>query len=515
MPSDSKMRQTPRAVVFDLDGVLVDTSRLHAAAWKATFDELLGSLGDSREFDIVDDYHRHVDGLPRYRGVEAFLASRDIELPWGDRKDPPGLETICAVGNLKNEAFHELVDTEGTNPQPGVVDLLEGLSAAGVPIAVVSSSRNARLVIPEEVSRHVNLMFDGTDRAELGLPGKPAPDMFVEAARRMGADPRAAAVVEDAPSGAEAGRRGGFSVVVGVGDDVRDQLLRAGADFVVGGTGDLPIDVHRWANLLPQPLDAITSAGRIVEDLRGRPAIFLDYDGTLTPIVADPDLANIGDRERGILGALVGRAPLAIISGRGLSDVHDHVAVEGLTYSGSHGWEIATVDGNTYDHERASEFLGDLDMADGMLQDETASLDGIHVERKRFAIAVHTRRAGSQAARVSAGAAARRVVERFERLRLSEGKEVFELRPDVEWDKGRALAHLLETMPGDPCPLYIGDDTTDEDAFVEVRIRGGIAIRVGEPVPPIETWATYRIPSPKETSVFLERLAGALTPLPS
>lgn len=503
-------RRNPQAVVFDLDGVLVDTARLHGRAWKRAFDRFFDERGIDDEFDETADYRDHVDGRPRYEGVASFLSSRGIELPEGDASDPPGFQTVASVGNYKNQLFHELIDSEGVDVLPGADALVEALAERGTPMAIVSSSRNAEQVLPEELGRHIEVVLGGADVEELDMPGKPAPDMFIEGARQLGFDPGSAAVVEDATAGVHAGRVGGFAITVGIDPEGSSGLRSAGADVVVSGVGDLPVDVGSWSGLLASPPNALESLDQIGENLEPGPAVFLDYDGVLTPIVDDPSAATIGDEERGILKTLADLVPVAIVSGRGLDDVKSLVAVEGLTYSGSHGFEIEMPDGERVHQDDAARALPALDRAEGLLVEGTEGLGGVVVERKPYAIAIHTRRADSEEARIAAGELARRVVEEFSDLILRGGKEIHELRPALDWDKGAAVSHLLGLLPGDPVPLYLGDDDTDEDGFLACRREGGVGILVGS-AEGSETWADYTLSDPDEAIRFLTDLTGSLS----
>lgn len=234
-------------VAFDLDGVVTDTAAIHRDVWKQAFDDYLadreGADEPSRPF-TADDYYRFVDGRPRYDGVRAFLESRAITLPEGEPSDPPARDTVCGVGNRKNALFGERLDA-GVEPYPSSVALIRGLRAAGVRTALVSSSRNAAAVLKAAgIADLFDERVDGAVAAELGLPGKPAPDYFLEAVRRLGVDPDRAVVVEDATSGVEAGRRGGFRLVIGVnrGDEGQaGALLAAGADMVVDDLAQLAV----------------------------------------------------------------------------------------------------------------------------------------------------------------------------------------------------------------------------------------------------------------------------------
>jgi beta-phosphoglucomutase family hydrolase len=227
------------AVIFDLDGVITDTAVVHARAWKQMFDEYLQRrAGDGEHFvpcSIDRDYPRYIDGKPRYDGVRSFLKSRGIELPEGRPDDPPTAETVCGLGNRKNVLFHELIDREGVGVFEDAVVQLQHWRSLGLRTAVVSSSKNCAAILKGAGLSHLfETRVDGAIAQQLGLPGKPAPDMFLLAARNLGVEPARAAVFEDAVSGVQAARAGGFGLVVGV--DRRNEgesLLYNGADVVV------------------------------------------------------------------------------------------------------------------------------------------------------------------------------------------------------------------------------------------------------------------------------------------
>lgn len=234
------------AVLFDLDGVLTETASIHAAAWRDMFDRFLRQRAEDKgevfvPFDTDTDYRAFVDGKPRYDGVRSFLASRDIELPEGETTDPITANTVTGLGNRKNELVAEMIENHGVEAFPGAIRLVMKLKERGVKTAVVSSSANARAVLGAAgITDLFDARVDGTVSAELGLPGKPAPDAFLEAARRLDASPDRAIVIEDAISGVKAGRSGGFALVVGVGGREREQaLLDNGADIVVADLADL------------------------------------------------------------------------------------------------------------------------------------------------------------------------------------------------------------------------------------------------------------------------------------
>ena len=234
------------ACLFDLDGVLTQTAKVHAAAWKRMFDAFL--LDRSRQtgepfhpFEIATDYAEYVDGKLRQDGVRSFLASRGIELPEGSPDDPPTASTVNGLGTRKNDLVLDLIDREGVEVYEGSVRFVEAVRDAGLRRAVVSASKNCQQVLAAAGIEHLfEVRVDGVVADEAGLRGKPAPDMFLAAAAALGVDPAHCAVFEDAVAGVQAGRAGAFGWVVGV-DRVgqADALRSRGADTVVRDLGEL------------------------------------------------------------------------------------------------------------------------------------------------------------------------------------------------------------------------------------------------------------------------------------
>lgn len=244
MTHDPLDPQQTDAILFDLDGVLTETATVHFAAWKRMFDEFLQAEtaeggGAFREF-TEDDYHRWVDGRPRFDGVRTFLEHRGIDVPEGTIEDAPSTRSVGGLGNRKDAIFNRLVDA-GVAPFPGAVAFVERAIELGIRTAVVSSSANAARVLEAAgIASMFETRVDGVVARELELPGKPAPDTYLEAARRLEAPPERAVVVEDALSGVRAGRAGNFGLVIGVGPpQMAGALIENGADLVVEELGAL------------------------------------------------------------------------------------------------------------------------------------------------------------------------------------------------------------------------------------------------------------------------------------
>lgn len=246
-PTLAPCLRSVRAVVFDTDGVITDSAGVHAAAWKGAFDACLRAAGVEAPFDAVDDYRRYVDGKSRQDGAAAFLGARGLDLPLGDPDDGPGTATVRAVAARKEQLFTQRLREHGVDAWPGTVRLLHELTAQRVPCAAVSASRHAtELLTAAGVLDLLHTVVDGAEARRLRLPGKPDPALFLEAARRLGLPARDTAVVEDALAGVEAGRRGGFGLVIGVdrtaGPTSAADLRRHGADVVVTDPGELLTD---------------------------------------------------------------------------------------------------------------------------------------------------------------------------------------------------------------------------------------------------------------------------------
>jgi len=321
------------AAIFDLDGVITFTARVHAASWKELFDEYLRSrekrVGEPFRPFTDADYRAYVDGRPRYEGVRTFLASRGIALPDGDPSDPPDAETVCGLGNRKNLRFRELLQELGADVDREAVRFVRELRERGIRVGVASSSRNTELVLERAgLTSLFDARVDGLLSARLGLRGKPAPDIFLECLKRLGAsDPQRAIVAEDAMAGVEAGRAGGFGCVLGVDRGGQAVALREhGADWIVRDFREVTperVRVYLENRAHARP-NALARWADVARELGGRtPAIFLDYDGTLTPIVARPDLAVISDDMRETLRRLAtdrgkGQAVLWLLEALGL-----------------------------------------------------------------------------------------------------------------------------------------------------------------------------------------------------
>lgn len=339
-----------------------------------------------------------------------------------------------------------------------------------------------------------------------------AADGPAQAAARLKVRPGRSVVVAGDAAAMEAARAAGFALVIGVDPAGRgDALLDAGADAVVGDLGEVDVRTgDRRMSQLPDALQALTDTAGGLADRR--PAVFFDFDGTLSDIVDDPDAARPVAGSAAALGRLAARCPVAVLSGRDLADVTKRVGVPGIWYAGSHGFELTAPDGTHHENDAAAAAVPVLEQAAGQLRDQLGGIAGVVVEHKRFGVAVHYRNAERN--RVGEVLAAVRAAGRRDTLRVTTGREVIELRPDLDWDKGRTLRwvldHLPQTASGSLTPVYLGDDITDEDAFDAVRDDGvPILVRHSDDGDRA-TAALFALDSPARAAEFTDRLADQL-----
>lgn len=318
---------------------------------------------------------------------------------------------------------------------------------------------------------------------------------LVHAAADVAVRPGRCVVLADTESAVTAARSAGFALVVGVACDGGDAVVTDPAELGVR-TGDRPMSALPAAMTAPE-LHAVA-----------RPAVFFDFDGTLSDIVDDPDAARPVDGAVDALAALAARCPVAVLSGRDLADVRARVGLDGIWYAGSHGFELIGPDGAHHQNDAAAAAVPLLAEAAAALREQLGAIPGVMVEHKRFAVAVHYRNAARD--RVGATMAAVRDAGRHNGLRVTTGREVIELRPELDWDKGRTLHWILDRLPG-VTPLFLGDDITDEDAFDAVAELSGAGIVVrhnddGDRA----TAARYALDSPAQVVEFTAQLAGRL-----
>lgn len=523
------------SVIFDMDGVITKTALVHSKAWKKTFDEYLRLREkrdgeEFREFTHDGDYLLYVDGKPRYKGVQSFLQSREIEIPFGEASDPPDAETACGLGNKKNLYFRQVLEEEGPKVFQPAIDLIKALKDNGIKVGVASSSKNCQLILSSAgVEELFDTRIDGIVSDERGLEGKPEGDIFVEAAKECNSRPENSIVLEDANSGVAAGRNGGFGLVLGVARrDNKEELFQNGADIVITGMEGVTIEkLENWFRREPVGLfdnwdnysrqrEAAELPGEVNpfymrsarEILLGdkKTVLFLDYDGTLTPIVDRPDMARVSDGMRTTVQKLAGKYTTAVVSGRMREDVEDLLGVKGIFYAGSHGFDIKG-EGLDMVHPAAEKAVPVVNECIKILKEKTEGIEGIIIEEKKYSVAVHYRMAEEKHL-PDITEMVKELVSSYDVLRLMSGKKVFELLPNIEWNKSRAIHWIMKAMElswTSSSVIYIGDDVTDEYAFRGIRTRG-TGILVSEKSRP--SAAEFRLKDPEEVKELFEKIIG-------
>jgi alpha,alpha-trehalase len=408
--------------------------------------------------------------------------------------------------------YHDAVlfdlDSALTDDAPlfgATVDLARKLQGIGVAAAAYSSSPQCQQALKAAgVDDLFGVCIDGI-AGELGPAEKPDPAVLLEATRRLGVRPQRCVVVENSAAGVAAARDGGFALVVGIdGTGRADDLARHGADVVLSDLADVAVRTgDRRISELP---NALASYGQLIGITSARESIlFLDYDGTLSPIVSDPAAARLVDGAAEALELVAGVCPVAILSGRDLADVRSRVDIPGVWYAGSHGFELTGPDGTHHQNEAAAVFIPILERAAAELGTSLAQIPGVRVEHKRFAVAVHYREVAQE--RVGEIVAAAHQLGARDGLRATSGRKLVELRPDLDWDKGTTLAWIRDRIDasGSLLPIYIGDDLTDEDAFDAVKFDG-IGIVVGHDEDgDRKTAARFTLQSPDQVRDFIQR----------
>ncbi len=494
------------AVIFDLDGVVVSTVNIHMAAWKKAFDEFLALVPQNKPFN-KQDYLLYVDGKPRFDGVKSFLQSRGIDLPEGKPEDAPGMHTMHALGALKNGYFKKYIKERGIKVYPSTISLIRSLKSYSFKTAIISSSKNCSAILQTaNISDIFDVKVDGIDAEKMGIKGKPAPDIFLEAARQLEVKPKRAVVVEDATSGVRAGRSGNFGLIIGVDrGGNHEALFKNGADMVVSDLSEINVYDKEEKDNLPSALKHLKNITTLGSGKRI--AVFLDYDGTLTPIVETPDKAILSEEMKQTIVELSKHCMLAIISGRDLRDVKRIVGIDSIIYAGSHGFEIAGPKGLHVENQIGIEFLPILDIVEKKLFHELSSIQGVLVERKKFTIAVHYRLVEEKKVNM-VEKVVDKILKKHSELRKGYGKKVFELQPKIKWDKGKALLWLFSSLKLDInkiLTIYIGDDITDEDVFKAIR-KFGIGILVCDKESPTSVSASYMLKNTDEVREFLLNL---------
>lgn len=501
-----------KAVILNMDAIITLTAKIHKEAWKQTFNEFLKKQDKDYPLMTDEDYFQYLDGKSRQSGTKSFLESRNISLHEGLPNDALDVETIEGLGNKKNALFLQLLHQGGVEIYENAIQQIKEWRYRGIKTAVVSSSKNCKHVLETAgIEKLFDVHIDGVVARKRNLKGKPNPDIFIEATKQLGIKPSSSVVFEDDLAGVKAGRQVGFAYVIGISRTNNETALyENGADKVVKNLSEVDLfnnkqTIPSYTQYLPSAFLWQSKFYKLVSNKQ--PALFLDYDGTLSPIVKHPEDAVISKEIKEALIQCAIKFTVAIVSGRDMEDVKSKVNIDNILYAGSHGFRISGPDGLYMEHEKSKKRLPELNQIENELHHSLDNIEGLQIERKQYAIAVHYRNvAEKNIPQIKESII--NLLKHFDKYKKGEGKKIIEVKPDVDWHKGKAINWIMEKLElldnPEIIPIYIGDDVTDEDAFKTLSDYG-IGILVDSLNKP--SAAKYRLENVKEVCLFLQELS--------
>ncbi|HZH74028.1 MAG TPA: trehalose-phosphatase [Mariniphaga sp.] len=504
-----------KALIIDMSEVIVRTAAINKTAWEAIINEYF-RLNKLPQSFSEEDYHKWFEGKPRFDRVKQFFNSYNINLHFGSQNEPADFNTICGLEKKKSKLFSHLLREGHLHVYEKAVAQIRAWKEKGIKTAIVSSDENFKKALKRsELKDLFDIKIDGHASRKMGFKEKPEADLYLEAVKELGYPPESCILFDDTVAGVQAGSKANFGLVVGVNRrQNKKQLSEGGADIVIDNFDELDLyndpDIKLWFS---QPtLPFASQYVRIMEAVSQKtPVLFLDYDGTLTPIVQNPDDAVISEEMKNVLKDCASVFTVAAVSGRDMDDLQQKIGLNELIYAGSHGFRISGPDGLYHEHEKTREILPLLDQFEKDLQLEfNNKIKGVQFERKRYAIAIHYRNA-SMEDYPEIKKKVIKLLQGSESLKMDEGKKIIEVKPAIEWDKGKAVLWILEklglTDKNKYIPIYIGDDTTDEDAYKSLT-GWGLGIQVG---PGAESSAAqYRIKNVYQVRILLKELAQSI-----
>ncbi len=492
-----------QAYIFDLDGVITDTRVPHIKAWESTLNKFINAKrrtsqrasGEYHEF-LQSDYRDFIDGRPRVEGIKNFLTSRGIE--FNDVE-------VDNISSEKNQLYLKILKGSGVKIIRDTLIFIHNLKKENIPVGVVSSSMNAHKILDEcGIKDFFDVVITPVEALKRSLRGKPSPDYFLEASRSLHVHPSHSSVIEDSVAGVKAAREGGFGEVIGMDHEGDLQNINAlkseGANIVVDSL--LKLKISRTFKRLPNILKDLHKS-IFLKDLKDY-FLFLDFDGTISPIISDPSKAELLDGVFDLISELSHYLKICIITGRDTEFIQNKIMIKNLVYAASHGFDISFSHDFHYEPEVTKEFINELNDGEFYFNKLLGFIPGIVMERKKYGLALHYRMIKSTEMREKIihevkKYAAKRVV-----FKIHEGEMVIELLPNLNWDKGKAIIKIYEVMNLDKNqhpPLYIGDGKTDEDAFKEMR-NWGVSILVSFEARP--SMASFHLRGPEEVKAFLK-----------
>lgn len=497
-----------KGAIFDVDGVITDTAKLHFECWKKIFDDYLLALSKDNKSSFMpftyNDYLKHVDGISRTLGIKNFLKSRKIKA---------SSKLVSILADKKTKFFLHKIKCQGVNTFDDTIQLIKNLKNNNIKIAAVSASRNCQLVLKTtQIKNLFDIVIDGCRAARLNLKSKPSPDVFLFAAKKLKLKPQESLVIEDALQGVEAAKKAGFSLVIAL-DRLKNRTGRfnsLSSDFVVKDLYCFNyIKLKKiFSSVLPSALNNFPDIKTKL--INKKILLGLDFDGTITPIVKLPNLARLDSKMFALLQNIKNFIPLAIISGRQINDLMNRVKLNDIFYAGNHGFEMQLPGFFPEQFIINSSYKDELSKLYQELKAALENIKGCFLENKIFSISVHYRLVKIEQ-RSIVKKIVNKVLGKYFLLKRSLGKKVLEIKPDIKWNKGKALKYIVDLLePGfekDIFPIYIGDDKTDEDVFKQINSRG-VTIFVGKKTS--KTKANYNLSNTKEVYCFLNQLFSLL-----
>ena len=499
-----------QAIVLEMDVLMVKSALIHKKAWNKLWRELSKKQQLNSQKLTDEEYEKYLKYPAEPGQLRDFLKSKGFPLQYGDPEDSPGKETIWGLINSQKLIYNQILEN---NPEldSKVIESIKTWKNSGIKTAVVSPDKNCGEILKTAgITKLFDTWIDGPVSNSKGLKEKPEGDIYLEALKQLDVQPESSVLIDTSVAGVRAGCKTNFAVVAGLAENGEKKLLSEnGADMVFDQFEELNLlnnpEIDAW---LSDPIPPFQSEYlKIGQKIFGKsPVLFLDYDGTLSPIVKRPEDAVISKEMKAVLQKCSTRFTVAAISGRDMDDLKSKINLENLIYAGSHGFRISGPEGLYMEHEKSYEILPRLNKIENNLHQDFKNVKGVQIDRKRYAIAIHFRNANENdipfiKQKVD------EMVKNSPGFKKGEGKKILEIKPDLDWHKGKALLWILEklqlTDKSKYIPVYIGDDVTDEDAYKAIE-KEGIGIQVG----PVEysTSAKFRLKNVYQVRLFLKEL---------
>jgi trehalose-phosphatase len=498
-----------KGVIFDMDGVVTQTAQLHYKTWKVVLDQFLHKITSNSYHFTEQDYFYFFDGVPRKDGVKNYFSTLKIGEKEVKKHYEDLAQCIDVICSKKNNLMLSVIAEDKIQAFNDCMEFIEFIRSLDYKIAIISSSKNCRAILKSAgIENLFAVCVDGVIAEEKQLVGKPNPAIFLEAAKQLNLLPEQCLVIEDALAGVKAAKDGGFNTVaLDRENKLFEEFRKYNPDYILRDLSKNQVQFYK--NFILQKSKAASALDAlpfIASSLNQQKEIvlFLDYDGTLTPIVDRPQDASLSPLMRESILCLCKNYLTVIISGRELTNLKEQVKIPNIFYAGNHGFELVGPENSNFSFKIGDDYLEDIQAIYKEIYLVFKEIPGCIIENKKFTLSIHYRLAHeSQYEFISA--TIDRLLMNFKNLSRHEGKMVIEIRPRIAWNKGIAALSLLKWLKKDylnVIPIYIGDDITDEDAFQQFNQKG-ITIKVGSDT---HTNAHFFLKTPQHVKHFLDQL---------